>query len=274
MPTPILYETHMHTPLCKHAEGEPEDYAAVAQSRGLAGIIVTCHNPMPNGFARSVRMEMDEFDTYLEIVQRARRTYAGEIDVRLGIECDFFPGYEDFLAEQVAGTPFDYVLGSVHPQLPPYQRQFFTGDVFEFQRGYFTHLAEAAESGLFDCISHPDLVKNCFPDAWRLERILDHVKISLDRIAETACAMELNTSGLHKSISEFNPSSPILEAMRERDIPVVIGADAHVPARVAADYETAMDVLEAAGYESVAFFLERTMRSVPIAAARASLVAD
>ena len=25
---PLLYESHMHTPLCKHAVGEPEEYAA------------------------------------------------------------------------------------------------------------------------------------------------------------------------------------------------------------------------------------------------------
>ena len=54
-PEPILYETHMHTPLCKHARGEPEAYAAVAEQRGLKGIIVTCHNPTDNGWAPEVR---------------------------------------------------------------------------------------------------------------------------------------------------------------------------------------------------------------------------
>ena len=42
---PVLYEMHMHTPLCKHAHGEPEDYAEVAKQRGLKGIVVTDHNP-------------------------------------------------------------------------------------------------------------------------------------------------------------------------------------------------------------------------------------
>ena len=30
---PLLYQTHMHTPLCHHAVGLPEDYAAVAFER-------------------------------------------------------------------------------------------------------------------------------------------------------------------------------------------------------------------------------------------------
>ena len=27
MPEPLLYESHCHTPLCKHAYGEPDEYA-------------------------------------------------------------------------------------------------------------------------------------------------------------------------------------------------------------------------------------------------------
>ena len=51
---PVLYEMHMHTPLCKHARGEPEDYAAVAERRGLKGIVVTCHNPTNDGWSPGV----------------------------------------------------------------------------------------------------------------------------------------------------------------------------------------------------------------------------
>ena len=47
MPTRLLYESHCHTPLCKHAHGEPVEYAAEALARGLKGIIITCHCPLP-----------------------------------------------------------------------------------------------------------------------------------------------------------------------------------------------------------------------------------
>jgi len=90
----MLYETHMHTPLCKHAVGEPEDYAEVAQRRGLKGIIVTCHNPAPDGFSPRVRMSLHEFPDYVALVARAREAWKGKIDVRLGIESDYMPGME------------------------------------------------------------------------------------------------------------------------------------------------------------------------------------
>src|SRR5471030_2534408 len=105
----VLYETHMHTPLCKHAVGDPEDYANVAQMRGLKGIIVTCHNPIPDGYASRVRMFPNEFQTYLDLVERARRAWAGRIDVRLGIESDYAPGFEPYLEKFHASAPFNYI---------------------------------------------------------------------------------------------------------------------------------------------------------------------
>ena len=95
--TPILYDTHMHTPLCKHAKGEPGDYAAVAEKRGLKGIVVTCHNPGPNGFSPRVRMALEQFDEYVDLVERARQAWNGRIDIRLGLECDYLPEMEPFL---------------------------------------------------------------------------------------------------------------------------------------------------------------------------------
>ena len=268
---PLLYESHMHTPLCKHAQGEPEDYAAAAAQRGLAGIIVTCHNPPIDGWSPHVRMAEAEFDAYVALVARARAAWAGRVDVRLGLECDFVPGMEDALAAQLARAEFHHVLGSVHPQIAAYRDRYFTGDALAFQRTYFEHLALAAETGLFDTLAHPDLVKNEFPQEWQPSALADTLAATLDRIAATGVAMELNTSGLQKRLPEMNPGPGILAQMAQRGIPVVLGADAHTPTRVAADYATGLDLLEAAGYTHVSLFLDRRRREISVADARQSL---
>jgi histidinol-phosphatase (PHP family) len=59
--------------------------------------------------------------------------------------------------------------------------------------------------------------------------------------------------------------------MAQRGIPVVLGADAHTPTRVAADYATGLDLLEAAGYTHVSLFLDRRRREISVADARQSL---
>ena len=270
-PVPVLYEMHMHTPLCKHAVGDPEDYAEIAARRGLKGIVVTCHNPTPDNYAARVRMAPGEFPAYVALVARARQACAATTDVRLGIESDYVPGMEAYLEKFHSSNDFHHVLGSVHPQVPEYQERYFTGDPVAFQKTYFTHLAMAAETKLFDTLSHPDLVKNCHPRRWNVDTVLDHIRGCLDRIAKAGTAMELNTSGIHKDIQEMNPGPRILKEIHARGIPIVVGADAHTPTRVAAEFEDAFDLLSSIGFTHVNIFLDRKRQSIPIAEARASL---
>lgn len=271
MGEPVLYETHCHTTLCKHSIGEPEEFAAVAERRGLKGIVVTCHCPLPDGYSSAVRMAPEEFETYIALVERARSAWAGRVDVRLGLESDYYPGVEPWLEELHARAPLHHVLGSVHYQIPDYRKRFFGGDVFEYQQLYYEHLAQAAESGFYDTLAHPDLIKNENPEEWLLPRIQPFIQKSLDRIAATGVAMELNTSGLNKALPEMNPGRTQLELMYERGIPVVIGADAHRPMRVADRFEEALQILSEVGYREVCFFLDRQKQTVPIEVALASL---
>jgi histidinol-phosphatase (PHP family) len=267
----LLYESHMHTPLCRHARGEPEEYAAAAEQQGLAGIIVTCHNPPIDGWSPAVRMAESELDNYVKMVERARLAWYGRVDVRLGLECDYVPGMEEGLAKQLQNAEFHHVLGSVHPQIAQYKERYFTGDVVAFQRTYFEHLALAAESGLFDTLSHPDLVKNEYPQEWQVERLAETIGTTLDRIAAAGTAMELNTSGLQKRLPEMNPGRAILEEIHARGIPVVLGADAHVPERVADGYVPALELLKEIGFTHVSCFLNRQRQQVAVEDAMATL---
>ena len=97
------------------------------------------------------------------------------------------------------------------------------------------------------------------------------IERALDRIAASGVAMELNTSGVQKDLPEMNPSPSQLALMHERGIPVVIGADAHVPERVGDGYITALGLLENAGYQEVSFFIDRKRQSVRIQDAMESL---
>ena len=270
-PAPLLYESHAHTPLCKHAVGLPAEYVEVAEARGLRGIVFTCHCPLPDGISAAVRMAPEQFDDYVDLIARTREAFAGRMDVRLGLESDFYPGVEPWLEKLHARATLHHVLGSVHPQVSEYRARYFRGNWFDYQQTYFEHLAQAAETGLFDTLAHPDLVKNESPASWRFARIEPHVQGALDRIAATGVAMELNTSGVNKALPEMNPGRRMLELMCERGIPVVIGADAHRPQQVAAGYAAGLQQLEEVGYREISFFLGRQQQALPIAAARASV---
>lgn len=268
---PLLYESHCHTPLCKHATGLPAEYVQAAEKRGFRGIIFTDHCPLPGGISAALRMAPEQFDDYIDLIARVRENFAGRMDVRLGLESDYYPGVEGWIEALHARAPLHYVLGSVHPHIPDYRAKYFRGDWVEYQKTYFEHLVQSAETRLYDCLAHPDLIKNEKPAEWFFTRVESAVEHALDRIAQTGVAMELNTSGVNKSLPEMNPGLAMLRMMQARGIPVVIGADAHRPERVGDGYEAALRMLQAVGYTEVSYFLERKRHAIPIDAALASI---
>ena len=262
---PNLYDSHMHTTLCKHARGPLSDYPAQAERKGLRGITITCHSPMPFGWNPNVRMTERQLPEYVDMVTAARDEYAGRVDVRLGLESDYLPGMECWLDALHRRYEFSYILGSVHPQTDEYKAIYFDGsDRIDYEKSYFENLANAAESGLFDCLSHPDIVKIVHPQLYKVADHSDTIRRSLDRIARAGAAMELNTSGLNKPYPEMNPGAEILAEMARRNIPVVLGSDAHDAHRVGADFDKALLNLQNAGYERVSYFIDRERYDLPI----------
>jgi histidinol-phosphatase (PHP family) len=270
---PIYFDSHMHTPLCKHAMGHPAEYAAAGHAAGLRGIVVTCHSPMPDGFWPEVRMGEDEVPEYLDLVAQAAAEAPAGFEVKVGIESDYFPGTEAFIERLHASAPFHHCLGSVHFFGPEYQDRYWGGDLEEFQRLYYTHLADSAETGLFDTLAHPDLIKNAVPDRYDFARLERHIGRCLDRVAATGVAMELNTSGRHKRFPEMNPGPAVLRMMAERGIPVVIGSDAHHPRRVAEGFLQALALLDQADFAHVSYFHQRRRVDVPVTQVAGSLAA-
>ncbi len=268
---PILYETHVHTPLCGHANGHIDEYAAVAQQRGFRGLYVTEHCPMPDSYSHQGRLSRGHMDEYVQMVNKAAEEWGGRMDVLLGIECDWLPGMEQWLENLLGKADFHYVLGSIHSNIKDYQERFSSGSPLDIQVNYFKLLAQAAETGLFDALAHPDLIKNQTADDWQIDRLLPHIESCLDRIAATGVALEMNTHIEKKPIKEYLPSAEILTLMQERGIPVIPGGDAHEPGRVGQYFPEALRLLKETGYETVSHYLKRRRYEVPIDQALESL---
>lgn len=262
---PNLYDSHMHTTLCKHARGPLSAYAEQAERVGLRGITITCHSPMPEGWNPQVRMSIQQFPQYVDMAAELREAFAGRVDARLGLESDYLPGMESWLEALHSRADFSYILGSVHPQTDEYRALYLDGATrLAYETSYFENLANAAESGLFDCLSHPDIVKIAHPKQYQAAEHMYTIRRVLDRIASAGTAMELNTSGLNKPYPEMNPGREILAEMALRGIPVVLGSDAHDAHRVGADFDKALAQLQDAGYQRVSFFINRQRHELEI----------
>ena len=195
-----------------------------------------------------------DLDTYVDAVLEAKRR---GLPVKLGLEVDYVPGRERETHDLLAPYPWDFLLGSVHEieghaiDSDPEEGMWKHFPIEEVWRRYFIALRGAVRSGLFDVLSHPDLVKI-------FGRTADAIE------AAGGLAIEVSTAGLRKPVGEIYPDRGLLEACRARGIPVTTASDAHVPDDVGRDLDRAVDYAREAGYETVTVFEGRRARQEPL----------
>jgi histidinol-phosphatase (PHP family) len=252
-----------------------ERYRTVASERGIAELGVSEH---VYRFEQALDVwrhpywlanACDDLDAYCSFVRE-------HTDLRLGIEADFVVGSEDRMANLLQTRDFDYVIGSVHflrdeaidmDDYSVWDKGHSAEDVW---RRYFETLGEAARSGLFDVLAHPDLVK-----VWGRERprpegdLRRYYELAIDGIAEGGVAVEVSTAGLRKRAGELYPAPAFLAMCLEAGAPVALSSDAHRPQDVGADYERALELLSDLGVQELCVFERRERRLEPVGAGEA-----
>lgn len=260
-PRSLPADYHMHTPLCRHAKGEPTEYASQAERRGLKEIGFSDHSPMPRDDFDDWRMRLSDLDEYVEKVEVARRQHPG-LTIRLALEVDYLPGGEDWVRNLAARHPWDYLIGSVHYISSswaidsPFQvEEWKKRDTLDVWKSYCERLTLAARSGLFDIIAHADLCKKFgfYPP----ENSAELFRPFLQAARQSGVAMELNTAGLRKDCREIYPAASIVRLAFENGVPITFGSDAHAPEEVGLGFEEAINSARTAGYHSWISFDKR-----------------
>jgi histidinol-phosphatase (PHP family) len=247
-----------------------ERYREAAEERGIEELGVAEHihrfvqsldvwqHPWYRHWAR------DDIDEYCDFVRGS--------GLKLGVEADFLPGREDRLQNLLEGRDWDYVVGSLHflrdEALDLHgEADWQAWDIWrgadpeKVWRSYFETLGEAARTGMFDILAHPDLVKVFagrvpVPDG-DLRRFYER---AMDGIAESDVAVEVSTAGLRKPAGEIYPAPAFLEMCLEAGRPVALSSDAHLPEQLGFEYERALALLEGLGVSEIAVFDRRERR--------------
>ncbi len=248
-----------------------ERYRAVATERGIAELGASEHvyrfrqalDVWQHPFWRE--NAVDDLDAYCDFVR-------AETDLRLGIEADFVPGREDRIANLLDARDWDYVIGSVHfigdeavdhPDWDVWATRSVAPE--KVWRRYFETLGEAAASGLFDILAHPDLVK-----VWGSERpqpdgdLRRFYELAVAPIADSGIAVEVSTAGLRKPVRERYPAPSFLAMCLEAGAPIVLSSDAHVPDHLGYEYGPTVAWLAELGVRELCVFERRTRRLEPL----------
>jgi histidinol-phosphatase (PHP family) len=247
-----------------------ERYVEVANERGVDALGVSEHvyrftqalDVWDHSFWRE--HARDDIDSYCEFVRE-------QTPLALGIEADYIPGAEDRMATLLEARDWDYVIGSVHFIANQAIDMRGDWDIWRSQHPekvwmrYFETLGEAARTGLYDVIAHPDLVKVWGSGGPMPERDLRfYYDAAMDGIADSDVAIEVSTAGLRKPVGEIYPARPFLEMCLEAGRPIALSSDAHTPNDLAYRYDEALEYLESVGVDKLSVFDRRERRLEPI----------
>jgi len=232
---------------------------------GLKQLGVSDHMPLlhvdPLTYYPEMAMPMEELPRYVEEAFQLKAKYAGQIDLRVGLEGDYIEGYEDRIAAIIERYPWDYVIGSVHflgewdisdfRQVEEWKRR----DVNDVHRQYYDAGQMGAKTKLYDFLGHVDMIKRFGIQPTEDMSALEQQ--TLDVIKASDVAIELNASGLRHAAGHMYPCLHMLQYAHDIGIPITVGSDAHQPVRLAENLNLAMQMLKQVGYTEIATFSSR-----------------
>ena len=152
---------HTHTARCLHATGTDEDYVKAALQSGYTLLGFSDHSPWhyPSGYIPTMRMREKELPEYVASVRGLAEKYKDEIEIRLALECEYFPDKIAWLKETARLHRLDYLIFGNHffptDETAPYYGR---GRKTPAQlKEYYESSAMALDSGLFAYFAHPDI---------------------------------------------------------------------------------------------------------------------
>ena len=232
----VLRNYHTHTPRCHHAVGTELEYVQSALKAGFATLGFSDHTPWPyrSGFVSHIRMKLSEFDGYKKAVLDLREQYAGQLEILLGLECEAFPDYTEWLRDFKAAQ-LDYVLLGNHYDTSDERGGFYFGHATRPDQviRYGECTVAGMATGVYDCLVHPDLFLHTYP---RFDAECRAVSRDLCQAArDLDIPLEFNLLGLSRVEEEFErgwqsyPNPDFWQIAAETGCRAIIGFDAHRP---------------------------------------------
>ncbi len=284
-----LSDYHTHHRRCGHGFGEIEDFVKVAIDKNLKEIGISDHFPIEAVVddpelveqLKIASMKVEEFPRYIKEIKGLQKNYQNKIDIRISAEVTFYtPGGALNLQKEVL-EPFmddiDYILGAIHDikwhespviLMDPNTASELFGKYGEDKiiLEYINKLIKLVDTNFFDVIAHFDYIRIMFrpnnpvysQNIW--QKLLD----LLDKFKTKGMAIEINTSGIKRSLSSQFTDDNILKEIIQRKIPLVLGSDAHKPEFVGYKFEETVEKARKLGLSHLCIFEKREQKLIKI----------
>ncbi len=251
---------HMHS---NYSDGIAtiEDMVKSSIKKGLTRIAITDHMPLP--FPTYYAVDLEQIQAYRDEIDMARQQYGHKIDILTGLEIEFMPEIYHWIKENILAVKWDFLIASVHGLLVDNshclinesEKEFdktlqkvFNGDIQALCSKYYLTLQQAIKTGWCDSTGHLDVVKKFNQSNQYFDETSpwygELVEETLDIMKTLHIKMEINTAGLIHPIGEIYPSPWIIKAAIKKNIPIIMGSDAHAPETPAQNFKRVSDTIQ------------------------------
>ena len=200
-------------------------------------------------YSSSFKEAIAKFKFHYKEIEKVRQLYP-EMRILRGMEVDFFDN-DEWKSEFDKTIKFlkpDYIIGSAHfveqdglllnthdwkVATPEKQKKIL--------ERYWTNVANAANSGLFNWMAHLDLPKKVglgYDVQWT-----NFEKMAVESAAKSGTGIEINTSFYDRGDAPY-PSERILNMVKQYDVPVLISDDAHNIQNIGRHFDKASDLIK------------------------------
>jgi len=216
---------HAHTWRCQHASGTEREYVEEAIRAGYRVFGFSDHTPypFPEGYHSPIRMEVNQLEDYVDTILGLKEEYRDDIDIRLGLEVEYFPRYFDELMHLLEDYPIEYMLLGQH-HVPDEVDGFYSGTPTQDEgilQEYVRLCGEAIDSGRFMYVAHPDLIH--YTGDSQIYR--KWMRKLADKAAEADIPLEINLLGMEGGRNY--PRREFWEIAAAAGAKAILGLDAH-----------------------------------------------
>ncbi len=239
---------HTHTKRCKHAMGSDEQYVKSAIKNGYEILGFSDHScwNYASGYKSGMRMQLKEFSDYKSSVLRLKQKYKDRIEIRLGMEAEYFPEMMDWMLNFCIEQDIDYLILGNHFYLNDEKGIYFGSCASQFIPKYFETCIAGMKTGMYAYLCHPELICRNFYLEWN--NMLEEGFHSICKCAkELDLPLEWNSLGMQWNDEigmEAYPNSRFWQIASQYHNKAIIGMDAHKPTDLNKDiYLKALDRL-------------------------------
>ena len=218
---------HTHTTRCHHAAGTEREYVEAAIERGIKTLGFADHTPycFPEGYYSGFRMRPEETAEYAATVLELRDRYSESIEIRLGVEMEYYPEHFADTLSLLREHQVEYLILGQHFLGNEYRQPYCGSPTTDTERlrRYCHQVMDAMNTGLFTYLAHPDLL-NFHGD----EQVYRQLMKEICREAR-ACGIPLEINLLGLGENRHYPRNAFWECAVEEGCKAILGCDAHTP---------------------------------------------